>query len=79
MGILATKLDSLLSDDINIKTLNQILNDFFEIELLPTTSIHLKIRVMSMFLMSQLFKLGERLRRQGVPTISKHKVFKMES
>ena len=42
---------------INIKSLN----DFFEIELLPTTSIHLKIRVMHMFLMSQLFKLCEML------------------
>jgi hypothetical protein len=64
---------------INIKSLNQILNDFFEIELLPTTSIHLKIRVMPMFLIPQLFKFGERLRVITVPTISKHEVFKMES
>ena len=49
---------------INIESLNHILNDFFEIELISTTSIHLKIRVMPTFLMPQLSKLGERLRRQ---------------
>ena len=70
---------------IHLKSLNQILNIFFEIGLLPTTSNHLKIRLMPMFLRLQLFKLKIEVawivllhKRRKIKTTEKNRVCKLK-